>query len=1600
MGKFRWHQSSLDSTELPGDRLQGPGCKLCNDTSYASWTRQQTCRQCPSGQYQGGLQYVDCPVCPVGKWTKLLKGATVCDTIATNAPTLYPTAVPTAAPTSATPAPTPLACPPGKFGQVDTDHDVSACGWCPYGKYTADYSEQHCTNCTEGYYTVWEGATECTLCEAGQYATGRAHECKDCAVDTYGRNGVCKDCPFGKFTHGLPGADTCTHKVVLTVAPTAAPTKAPTEYPTAVPTANPTDYPTANPTQAPTDEHSRDPECIPGYFGPRGGCKPCAVGKYSITFGAPICITCEAGKFTIPFGATTCNACETGKYSPVHNSTCLTCANGRYADWTGATSCGHCPSGQYQNETTYDACVDCAAGRWTEGKIGYSGCYATYAPTPLPPTDSPTAYPTAVPTKSPTETPTAYPTHPNDLINNTGSPTPIATEAPTTSFPTDHPTAAPSKAPTAAPTTAAPTKAPTGTIDITVAPTESSANFKCKADTYYWGFYLGEHYCVDCPDGTFSPGCDNCHGADCQHSELVGQCVKDPKATTCRSLTDQCPKGKYIDKNAVTSKCKHCSYCTTCPTGKWQQKPNRDKCEDCPAGRYMDKPGMYGCYNCPVGKFQAMAASTSCSKCDQCTIGNKGVTDAINSVAATECKCEVCPRGTYTHAGYITCFKCPAGRAKNELGAEFCDMCPMGKYAAAGSTECTSCPDGETTVSWMGGKDLNDCQTGTNTTDFKCPAGRFINLNVADLKHSISCVSCPAGKFGATDPDYKYGGKCNSCETGQFSGQVSALTCEACPTGWTTIGQGDSKCGIHVLPNCSAGQHILEQAADTSICVDCSEGKFGTTPAGLNCVTCAQGYFQSSTGKTSCSQCDAEWTSNSDNTGCKKECATCPAAPTCSADCATCNVTPDTCQSCGTATCTLHLCPAGTRTTNKVLTDGNQAAKQVCEKCRAGRYSMLSPISKFNFCLRCPTGKWTQPGAGGIASCSAENAPTQSPTQNPTRTPTSKPTPLTTASPTASPTWSAESYLKRFSVAPTPAPSPLPCITCPAQPESAYTCPAKCASCVIHETSCHKCKRAECIAWFGQPPSQQPTPSPTPMATPSPTPSGWVCEATDLWKHATPPANVRSTYTDDADMATGLTAMDKYCKEQCNTATRSFCHASVCHCGDTAAPTQYPTPPPTLEEWKVKTGLVTTPSPTPFGDTDAGCGSGRGFHESDSQCAACSRGQYKDSHGNYTCNYCPAGKYTGTRGSRSCWSCPAGKVSSNLRTTCDTAPIVPELICPLGKFITADEKVTQQSSITRQYADEEEARLQFRIGGRPQPGSTLAQAAVTRYEKTQGYCSKCPAGKYGVAEDGTGQKENHQVVWHQVGQGRCVVCPTGKYQDTPGLGMCKTCAADTFPALDTGAVDCVSTDSCTVGTYHVVDDVDYCFHCPAGKFGDTLAGGVHVCTKCAAGQFQAEMGQTTCTECAAGQYSTPHGTGCYIAPTCQNGMTFQTCIPSAVQTCSKPSPVSPVDEQCVNKCACPPSAPFWNGVTCRAESECGCSHVKCHWDHDHVVVFHHNHEKRPFYHDVVHHVCAYNHETQVCKCECSQYQGQETFTHEDKGTRALDHGGVVLKYRL
>jgi hypothetical protein len=225
-----------------------------------------------------------------------------------------------------------------------------------------------------------------------------------------------------------------------------------------------------------------------------------------------------------------------------------------------------------------------------------------------------------------------------------------------------------------------------------------------------------------------------------------------------------------------------------------------------------------------------------------------------------------CPPGSYYY-GLVGsshyCVHCSAGSYSAEgctncaVGAHTCSQCPAGSTSASGATSCVkapACAKGsfvDTTGSTL---TCSQCDVGqwqsleSKTFCNKCPHGSY-----QPRKGMVGCYHCPAGEYAATR-GLEWCNKCDQCGGGRYgttnstkSTRASDCFCRACAVG-QYVTKGYTKCF-----DCPAGrfQHKEEQQG----CYRCLPGQYQPKAGQATCLPCDAGRFQSTPGQSSCLPC-------------------------------------------------------------------------------------------------------------------------------------------------------------------------------------------------------------------------------------------------------------------------------------------------------------------------------------------------------------------------------------------------------------------------------------------------------------------------------------------------------------------------------------------------------------------------------------------------------------------------------------------------------------------------------------------------------------------------------------------------------------------------
>jgi len=243
-----------------------------------------------------------------------------------------------------------IGCVPGKF---KAQSGSMACTACTVGEYSDSVvASTHCLPCPANN-TGWSGVIgDCTSCVAGKYKqSAGSGECMYCArgqfsVFLIGSLKTCSDCAQREYL-----ADDMTKCI-----------------------------------RCPENSYSVSRSanimyclCNAGWSGANGECNGCVSGKYTLSDGADACIDCAAGTYSNAVAAS-CVDCAAGKYLADNRTDCIWCPENSYsvsrsagityclchAGWSGTNcDCAGCVSGKYTPSDGADACIDCAAGTYS-----------------------------------------------------------------------------------------------------------------------------------------------------------------------------------------------------------------------------------------------------------------------------------------------------------------------------------------------------------------------------------------------------------------------------------------------------------------------------------------------------------------------------------------------------------------------------------------------------------------------------------------------------------------------------------------------------------------------------------------------------------------------------------------------------------------------------------------------------------------------------------------------------------------------------------------------------------------------------------------------------------------------------------------------------------------------------------------------------------------------------------------------------------------------------------------------------------------------------------------------------------------------------------
>ena len=204
----------------------------------------------------------------------------------------------------------------------------------------------------------------------------------------------------------------------------------------------------------------------------------------------------------------------------------------------------------------------------------------------------------------------------------------------------------------------------------------------------------GSSECIACSSGRYS------------RLAASAECLSVPAGFIAGSSSEavsysECPAGRFSPSEAVE--------CDACPPGTWSGAVASTGCVVSPPGRYTNREiAATGLIDCPAGTFSNESSAKSIFDCKACPIGffnnaNRSLSCNIvpggcfsNQITGSN-GYKLCPMGSFSNPGSISCTLCPAGKFSLTVGAAYdsiCISCPEGFFSKLGYTACITSPVG------------------------------------------------------------------------------------------------------------------------------------------------------------------------------------------------------------------------------------------------------------------------------------------------------------------------------------------------------------------------------------------------------------------------------------------------------------------------------------------------------------------------------------------------------------------------------------------------------------------------------------------------------------------------------------------------------------------------------------------------------------------------------------------------------------------------------------------------------------------------------------------------------------------------------------------
>ena len=742
-------------------------------------------------------------------------------------------------------------------------------------------------------------------------------------------------------------------------------------------------------------------ECGVGFYALTGSynCTACPAGSQcATTTDAPV--ACAQGQYS-PEGDPICRGCDAGYYCAAPHLDMLACPDGSWSS-TNATSCTICAAG-YQCSTT--AATPCGVNTYSfEGSVSCSQCpNGYYCPSATEP-----------PRLCPSGT---YLIHDGSGSNCTtceaGYYCPTTSSAPLPCDPGLY-SAAGAVACTLCPagsncsgTTANNVGAcPAGSYSVAGSSecTECEAGYQCSRTasapcapgTYSLG---GATSCTDCPAGSYCESRDSPPVTCATGYYSLGnalECTPCPAGFSCPSQSSaelvECEPGWYSISGVDT--------CTECPAGSYCRFTYDDDVQDCPSG-FFSNAGQDVCHPCRGGfactsdqDGEALCGAGTYSPpmhptCDTCP------TDRICPRSGMASPEECSNVGDYA-VNSTHCIPCPSGYYCPTPDRSQITLCPEHYYSDASALACTLCEPGYlcTGTGNMNAQGTDVAGSGTGGIGELCPIGSW--CNPADSE-----TYCPAGMYGTKDGASSLDDGCAPCPPGymceigayfdEVGGDNAISECELghyCPLGSHALTAVPCRSGTYISQAMDAvdggdGVHFNDHENDcepcpaTFYCDEQADGSgrdtdtYYTCPTGYYCPTGTQYAFQypCPAGKYN------DLTGQDDEYDCKvcEPGYYCPQAASYMIACEPGTYNPfssgvsiQSCFECLPG----YACPlaAMTNSTHYPCEDGHYCPPgTVWTKdypCPAGKYTLLTNLSREEDCEICPPGQACPLGCG------------------------------------------------------------------------------------------------------------------------------------------------------------------------------------------------------------------------------------------------------------------------------------------------------------------------------------------------------------------------------------------------------------------------------------------------------------------------------------------------------------------------------------------------------------------------------------------------------------------------------------------------------------